>query len=296
MLTSTFNTEDEAFFKERLDMFMQKNLSDISDFSEREGRDLESTRRAVAEWHASWLFNSTIPLDNPDSERPSQVTHFVEKISENLENMHGVTGQHSLLIVVDPTRKDDDGIFVGGTSTGRTFWNGLRGGGRIGARQFKQQCRSIPSKPEAESSTVTETTTTQAGPSRQTPAVALKNNLYNEMRSALRQASGNSAAEMKWSKPEKLASLGVQLVGWPPSVPFKNPSRMSQQEMTLIRSLLMNKEISFVRKGAHPIDPPTTTENTAAPVEDVDISWAVQDDGDDNNLDERPAKRQRELE
>ena len=44
MLPSTFHSGDEAFFKERLEMFMQKNLSDISDFAEREGlgRDFNS--------------------------------------------------------------------------------------------------------------------------------------------------------------------------------------------------------------------------------------------------------------
>ena len=106
-------------------------------------------------------------------------------MSENLQNLHDVTGQHSLLIVVDPTRNDEEGIFVGGTSTGRTFWNGLRGGGTTGARQFKQQCKSMPSNAEAETFAITENIS-QAGPSRQTPAVILKNNLYNEMRSALR--------------------------------------------------------------------------------------------------------------
>ncbi len=91
---------------------------------------------------------------------------------------------------------------------------------------------------------------------------------------------------MKWSKPEKLTALGVQLVGWPPSVPFKNPSRMSQQEMTLIRNLLMENRISFLRVGDRPeIAFGTNIGSTASmdthdpPDADVDISWALEDDG-----------------
>lgn len=119
-------------------------------------------------------------------EAPLTVSHALEQISENLQYLHNVTGHHSLLLVVDPTT-DEDGAFLGGTSTGRTFWNGLRGGGTLGARQFKQQCKSLSSTDETgSSSNPTSTTERVITGNRQTPAVILKNNLYNEMRAALR--------------------------------------------------------------------------------------------------------------
>jgi len=248
-------------------------------------------RKSAAEWHATWLFKPSL------SGESKSVNHFVQKLSENLEYLQSATGHESLLLVVDPANDDDDDLgFVGGTSMGQSFWNGLRGGGTLGSRQFKQQCRSLSSSVEASSLKPKSAPEGSVTGNRQSPTVVLKNNLYNEMRAALRLASGNSTAEMKWSKPEKLATLGVQLVGWPSSVPFKNPSRMSQQEIMLIRNLLHDNVINFVRVGSgfetnepnagesstqsfEPAGSASTVTRVGDPPEiDMDMSWALQDD------------------
>lgn len=110
------------------------------------------------------------------------VSTTLQTVSEHLESLRNIAGRHSLLLVVDPANDSDDG-FLGGTILGREFWRGLRGGGTAGARAFKDQCRaktvqiadpnpsSLPNPDSA---------------SRRTPALAMKYNLYTDMRAALR--------------------------------------------------------------------------------------------------------------
>ena len=87
--------------------------------------------------------------------------------------------------MVDPTTPDetDDG-FLGGTNTGREFWRGLRNGGAVGARHFKEFCRKSSGVPSFAVGGVN----SQGSGSKQSPAGTMKNNLYAEMRSRLRQA------------------------------------------------------------------------------------------------------------
>ncbi|KAF8206402.1 hypothetical protein K438DRAFT_1525392, partial [Mycena galopus ATCC 62051] len=57
-------------------------------------------------------------------------------------------------------------------------------------------------------------------------ARSLKADLYDGVRKALRSTSGVRNAEMKWTNPALLATYGVYLVGWPPTIPAQNPSSL----------------------------------------------------------------------
>jgi hypothetical protein len=46
---------------------------------------------------------------------------------------------HSLLLAVNPGDPEHQG-FLGGTVLGREFWRGLRSGGDVGAKNFKNYC------------------------------------------------------------------------------------------------------------------------------------------------------------
>lgn len=110
------------------------------------------------------------------------VSTTLQTVSEHLESLRNIAGRHSFLLVVDPANDSDDG-FLGGTILGREFWRGLRGGGTAGARAFKDRCR-------AEIVQINDRNPNSlANPdsaSRRTPALAMKYNLYTDMRAALR--------------------------------------------------------------------------------------------------------------
>ena len=95
--------------------------------------------------------------------------------------------------MIDPDDDSDDG-FLGGTVLGREYWREMRNGGTIGARNFRKFCRSAVEKEKSDSCEQRRNTehtrqqqpeTTATGTKR-TPAIALKNKLYEEMRNALR--------------------------------------------------------------------------------------------------------------
>lgn len=119
------------------------------------------------------------------------VNEILEGASKQLDSLLRLAGRHSLLVVINPEDEHDDG-FLGGTNTGREFWLSLRNGGTIGVRHFKQYCKnslastaSTIKSPEETASTVLEAS--HAGSSsKASPAVVLKNQLYMEMRNALR--------------------------------------------------------------------------------------------------------------
>ena len=50
---------------------------------------------------------------------------------------------------------------------------------------------------------------------------------------------------MKWSKPSHLEAYGVQLVGWPSDISYKNPSAMSIKETRRILELLKSRQLYF---------------------------------------------------
>lgn len=97
---------------------------------------------------------------------------------------------------------------------------------------------------------------------------------------------------MKWSKQGKLSTYGVALIGWPRELEYKNPSRMSSQEMTTILALLRQGTLRFTSLQDRPNNVSKTnisgsTGTTASHPgcsageirghEAVDISWACND-------------------
>ena len=90
----------------------------------------------------------------------------------------------SFVLAVDPFDPSDDG-FLGGTTTGREFWRGLRGGGAPGALAFKEQCRRsyVPQMSAARTPPVSAPTVSK---SKKTPASLLKTEVYAAVRAALR--------------------------------------------------------------------------------------------------------------
>lgn len=116
---------------------------------------------------------------------------ILEGTSKQLKSLLRVAGRHSVILVVNPGDELDDG-FLGGTDAGREFWLGMRNGGSIGLRNFKQYCKDNPSPtttssmrlPQDIANTIDMLEVPQT--IKSTPAVALKNQLYVEMRNALR--------------------------------------------------------------------------------------------------------------
>lgn len=118
------------------------------------------------------------------------VRQALQAVAAQLDALRTTAGLEAFFLAVDPADGTDDSGFLGGTTLGRDFWRGLRNGGDAGARLFKHQCKAASvaarsSGAAAASSCATGSERTLSG-TRRTPAVALKNNLYNEMRTALR--------------------------------------------------------------------------------------------------------------
>ena len=78
---------------------------------------------------------------------------------------------------------------------------------------------------------------------------------------------------MKWSNHSKLDVYGVHIVGWPDSVPQKNPSTLSLAQNKLILDLLNNGELRFVRIEGAPA-PESGIDVDAAPQKDEDAIFA----------------------
>ena len=105
-------------------------------------------------------------------------------ISQALETLATTLSVQSFVLAVDPFDPSDDG-FLGGTTTGREFWRGLRGGGAPGALAFKEHCRRSygPQNPAVVTLPVSAPTTSK---SKKTPASLLKSEVYAAVRAALR--------------------------------------------------------------------------------------------------------------
>ncbi|KAF9565282.1 hypothetical protein CPC08DRAFT_704810 [Agrocybe pediades] len=286
-------TKDDAvkdpLFSERFEAFMDKCLADIKIFSEREMRPYEETRRSIAEWHAKYLFQteSSFPVTTEASqERSNQVRTILRDTSRILESLAATSGVQAFVLAVDPHDASDAG-FLGGSLLGREFWRGMRAGGESGAKAFKQHCTShLHAAAQAERQR-------QAAEQEVLPpslktglSKSVKSELYEAVRTALRQCSGVRSAEMKWSNPEKLDVYGVRLVGWPDGIPAQNPSMLKVGQNRVLLEALQNGFMRFER-----IDSPRPRENlnlnhldanasaVKDPVED-DFSWAYDADAE----------------
>lgn len=88
------------------------------------------------------------------------------------------------MLAVDPSEPTDIG-FLGGSLIGREFWRGMRGGGEPGARTFKAHCVvHLPKK--AVLLEQPPPPPTSPTPLKYTPAMSVKAELYERVRSALR--------------------------------------------------------------------------------------------------------------
>ena len=90
---------------------------------------------------------------------------------------------------------------------------------------------------------------------------------------------------MKWTDHSKLeAAYGIRIIGWPPSVPFRNPSSLSVAQNRQVLEALHDRTMRFERvaqtSGFHRDTPSSdATNNDAGATADeiMDISWAYQD-------------------
>ncbi|KAF9030993.1 hypothetical protein BDZ89DRAFT_949195 [Hymenopellis radicata] len=261
----------DGLFLERLDAFMDRSMTDLKAFADRESLSLEETRLYVAEWHSRYLFQSN--LTAPDWSgiwTLLLVRTALCDVSRILENLQALSGVHSFVLAVDPTDPAMDG-FLGGSWLGRDFWRNLRTGGDSGAKAFKGQCVKHLQ------ATGSQTGESSATSSHSTPAHALKSELYDKVRTSLRQVyiNGKKHAEMKWTNPDRLVdSYGVMLVGWPPSIPYQNPSTMKVGQKKELIALLDSSAMRFVK-----INPGQTNLPSNEPAgngDHDDYSWALQ--------------------
>ncbi|KAF7771625.1 hypothetical protein Agabi119p4_5936 [Agaricus bisporus var. burnettii] len=266
---------DNDLFLERLDTFMQKVLNDIKAFAERESRPYEEMRRIVAEWHAKTLFT----VDNGIGEtRDTRVRNVLVEASKVLESLSSVTGIQSFLLAVDPHDPQDAG-FLGGSIIGREYYRGLRGGGIAGASSFKTFLhKRLPTQQEEIDIRETSPHPTRT-PAATRTAKKAKLELYESIRSQLRQVSGIRKAEMKWTNPERLGLFGVRMIGWPPDIPAANPSSLKLNQNQRLLELVEQGELRFEKTmmtGLETSAPPETLQGSSAA---EDFSWAYDADG-----------------
>lgn len=99
---------------------------------------------------------------------------------------------------------------------------------------------------------------------------------------------------MKWTNHAKLDTYGVRLVGWPTSVPTKNPSQLSVVQNQAILDAITSGSMRFVSLDPRQIQPHDASssssaghqESTAQTEEDVfqdtlDFSWAGEETSTD---------------
>lgn len=289
----------DGLYLERLEAFMDKSLADIKTFAARESRSFEETRRSIAEWHSKYLFQSRAPFSVATNvsreERLAYTKKILCDISGLLETLQEMSGVESFVLAVDPPEPGEG--FLGGSLLGREFWRNLRGGGDSGARAFRLHCTKR---------LVSQTSIAQGSSSStdleivQKPALSLKAELYEKMRNALRTTSGIRNAEMKWTNPDRLATYGVTLVGWPSTIPMVNPSNLKASQNKELLTLLENGTMKFVKIYISPeqdgVQPPTSSAEDGHD----SFSWALHFDDTMPDLDaatESPdaTKRQEEM-
>ena len=190
-----------------------------------------------------------------------------------METLATTLAVQSFVLAIDPFDPSDEG-FLGGTTTGREFWRGLRGGGTPGALAFKDYCRRN-NDPQASAVLTPFVSVSSTSKSKKTPASLLKSEVYAAVRTALRfatifpiwfgspfahrllrKASGVRTAEMRWKNQSNLETYGVQLVGWPVSIPMQNPSTLSAAQNTQILNALTEGTMQFLPIGSSGGVPP----------------------------------------
>ncbi|KAJ4477171.1 hypothetical protein J3R30DRAFT_3483044 [Lentinula aciculospora] len=247
---------DELYF-ERFEVFMEKCLTDIHLFAEREARSFEQTRRDVARWHCNQLFQWQSSSSSEISSRSTEIWTILVNLSCILESLSGVFGVESFLLAVD-SEDISNQAFLGGSVRGREFWRGMRGGGESGAKVFKEQSvkkkdskslhsvaheQHVPSDDLYKSDSTSPVITVSSKQS----AKNVKVDLYEGVRKALRTVSGIRNAEMKWTNHQRLFTYGVCLVGWPSDIPAKNPSTLKADQNKRLLELLSNGTLKFIK-------------------------------------------------
>ncbi|KAF5326942.1 hypothetical protein D9619_004834 [Psilocybe cf. subviscida] len=270
--SETEESKKDDLFLERLDTFMQKSLGEIRAFAEREGKPYEETRRHIAQWHAKYLFQQRGEEQKTRAERVHAALYDTSQILESLAEVSGV---QSFMLAVDPDAPTDIG-FLGGSLIGREFWRGMRGGGEPGARTFKAHCGVHLLKKATLLEQPPPPPPTPPTPLKSTPAMSVKAELYERVRSALRLASGVRTAEMKWTNTERLDVYGVTLVGWPESVPAQNPSSLKMFQNKLLLEALEKGTMRFERIAGS--SRKEATPQAESPEED--FSWAYNADAE----------------
>ncbi|KAF7986510.1 hypothetical protein HWV62_31337 [Athelia sp. TMB] len=159
----------DPLFYERFLALMEKSLSDVKTFSERENRPLHEV--LLDKDHTTKLF---LTKDAAQS--------ILRNASQNLETLHALSGIHSFILAADPISGD---AFLGGTVLAREFWRGLRGGGEAGAKGLHAFClkktRTPLQGPNESSTPASASVDTKRGSSS-----SVKAEVYTTVRDALR--------------------------------------------------------------------------------------------------------------
>jgi hypothetical protein len=247
-------------------------------------------RQSVSFNYARFLFkDSRIPSGHPNSgqlENKDKNTHalkiLLSIISSTLQKIHAVFSLDSMLLVVSPL--DNSDAWLGGSLIGREFWRGLRGGGDAGSRAFKNASKAAHDSLHGHSVS-TLSSQTQDPPLVPLKSQAIKSELVRVVRQKLRRVTLNEHyfengahcnayrestrirdAEMKWTKPQSLeSSYGIKLMGWPPSIPFQNPSNNNMESNRLLLDGFVNGSIKFVRLSDIQSEPQVTPKNILSP-------------------------------
>ncbi|KAF8514553.1 hypothetical protein BU17DRAFT_33135, partial [Hysterangium stoloniferum] len=249
----------DGLFMERLESFIDGQLKDIEAFANREQKPIDE---AIAIPHAKYIFSLDPSLPSADNNGPSKEQPFdptplkstLSRLSGMLQLLHSSAGLDSLLLV-KPQPAPPEASWVGGTELGKEFWMGLKGGGVNGARAFrvKSQMRLEADLKSEEQNILDGSITSQSvsTPNAHIPTAKIrssdvKTELNAAVRQALRSASGNPSAEMRWTKPAALAELyDVQLVGWPPEVNIQNPSNNGVRQNRILLDYIRTGKMRF---------------------------------------------------
>lgn len=140
----------------------------------------------MAESQQKYLFGFT-----ESNDKRERIQGALRSISQTLETLETTLSVQSFILAVDPFNPSDDG-FLGGTTTGREFWRGLRGGGAPGALAFKEHCR-VSLEPQPSIAGTPPFSAPATPKSKKTPASLLKSEVYAAVRAALRFVPSSSA-------------------------------------------------------------------------------------------------------
>ncbi|KAF5377350.1 hypothetical protein D9757_007996 [Collybiopsis confluens] len=268
----------DGLYLERFQVFMDKIIADIQAFSDREIRSFDQTRRDVTKWHLDQLFAS-----NPDPFHHDAFSVLLN-VSNTLQSLQTVFNYESFVLAVNPTNPTIQ-PFLGGTLNGREFWRGMRSGGDSGAKAFKEYCSKA-----LQANTLGDISAPTASCSKQ-PSRNVKEELYHAL---TRSVSGIRNAEMKWTNHERLSPYGVQLVGWPPDIPLKNPSSLKADQNKRLLELINSGSLKFMENivlpdGSSELQLASDEMLNSLAVEDGNegdqvFSWAIQYQEEDHPL------------